>query len=116
MPNYGADYVGGMTIIGAHGEVISGEDAIAEMQLSQIQGWSDDEIIASNIAHQKRKEKLQAEQAERDEEVRDMYKALGRMIGMDADKIAREADAERAAREKAERDAFASRRTITASE
>ena len=45
-----------------------------------------------------------------------MYKALGRMIGMDADKIAREADAERAAREKAERDAFASRRTITASE
>lgn len=47
MPNYGSDYVGGLTIIGAHGQVISGEDAIAEMQLSQIQGWQDDEIIGA---------------------------------------------------------------------
>jgi hypothetical protein len=45
VPNYGSDYVGGLTIIGAHGEVMSGPDAIAEMHAQQISGWPDDEIV-----------------------------------------------------------------------
>jgi hypothetical protein len=55
------------------------------------------EIIASNIANQRRKERLAAEQARRDEDVRQMYKALGRATGMDVDAIEKKAQAERAA-------------------
>lgn len=68
---------------------------------------SDAEIIASNLAHQKWKDKVLAEQAKRDEEVRKIYKALGRASGMDVDAIERKAMAERAAEEKAKRDARA---------
>ncbi|MDE8653144.1 hypothetical protein [Novosphingobium album (ex Liu et al. 2023)] len=71
---------------------------------------TDAEIIASNIENQKRKEAFAREQAKRDEEVRAIYKSIGRWSGMDVDKIAREADAERAAEEQAERDAIAKRR------
>ncbi|WP_091146549.1 hypothetical protein [Novosphingobium sp. CF614] len=63
---------------------------------------TDAEIMAENIANQKRKEAWAAEQARRDKEVRDIYKTIGRMSGMDVDKIAREADAEEVARAKAE--------------
>ncbi len=62
------------------------------------------QIIASNIENQRRKERLAAEQAKRDEDVRQMYKAIGRASGMDVDKIERDAKAEQAreaAREKA---------------
>ncbi|MEZ5736335.1 MAG: hypothetical protein R3E09_11155 [Novosphingobium sp.] len=62
---------------------------------------TDEEIIASNIANQKRKERLAAEQAKRDEEVREMYKTLGRLSGMDVDAIEKKAMAERAAEERA---------------
>ena len=62
---------------------------------------SDEEIIASNVANQKRKERLAAEQARRDEEVRDIYKTLGRLSGMDVDAIEKKAMAERAAEERA---------------
>jgi hypothetical protein len=65
---------------------------------------TEEEIIASNIANQRRKERLAAEQAKRDEEVREMYKALGRATGMDVDAIERDAKAKQAAetaREKA---------------
>jgi hypothetical protein len=55
------------------------------------------QIVASNIANQRRKERLAAEQAKRDEEVRNIYKTLGRMSGMDVDRIEREAKAEQAA-------------------
>ena len=55
------------------------------------------EIIASNIANQKRKERLAAEQAKRDEEVRQMYKSLGRATGMDVDAIEKKAREEQAA-------------------
>jgi hypothetical protein len=55
------------------------------------------EIIASNIENQRRKERLAAEQAKRDEEVRNVYKALGRASGMDVDAIERKAQADRAA-------------------
>lgn len=65
------------------------------------EGRSDAEIIASNVENQKRKERLAAEQAKRDEEVRQMYKAIGRMSGMDVDAIEQKAQADRAAEEQA---------------
>src|SRR5690606_11394156 len=68
---------------------------------------TDAEIIASNAANQKRKEELAAEQAERDEQVRNMYKTLGRASGMDVEAIEREARAERAAKLRAEREFYA---------
>lgn len=57
------------------------------------------QIIASNIENQRRKERLAAEQARRDEETRKVYKALGRASGMDVDAIEAKAKAERAAEE-----------------
>jgi Predicted Na+-dependent transporter len=63
---------------------------------------TDAQILAENIENQKRKEAWAAEQAKRDAEVRELYKSIGRMSGMDVDKIAREAEAEEAARRKAE--------------
>jgi hypothetical protein len=65
---------------------------------------TDAEINAENVANQAAKEAWAREQARRDKDVREMYKTIGRMSGMDVDKMAREADAEDAAREKAERD------------
>lgn len=62
---------------------------------------TDEQILTENIEHQKRKEAWAREQAKRDEEVREIYKSLGRWSGMDVDKIVAEADAERAAEEKA---------------
>jgi len=62
---------------------------------------TDAEIIASNIANQKRKERLAAEQAKRDEEVRQVYKSIGRMSGMDVEAIETKAKAEREAAAKA---------------
>lgn len=64
------------------------------------------EIIATNIANQKRKDALAAEQAKREEEVRNIYKTLGRLSGMDVDKIEAEAKAERAAEEAAKKAQF----------
>jgi hypothetical protein len=58
---------------------------------------TDAEIVASNIANQKRKEHLAALQAKREEEVREMYKTLGRMSGMDVDAIEAKAKAEQKA-------------------
>lgn len=63
---------------------------------------SDQEIMASNLANQKRKEAWAAELARRDKDVREMYKVIGRYSGMDVDKIAREAEADAAARKAAE--------------
>jgi len=62
---------------------------------------TDAEIEASNIANQKRKEAVEAIEARQDEKVRDIYKTLGRMSGMDVDAIVAKADAEKAAAEKA---------------
>lgn len=64
-------------------------------------GRSDAEIIASNKENQAYQDRLAAEQAKRDEEVRRMYKTIGRASGMDVDAIEREAQAERAAEEHA---------------
>jgi uncharacterized protein (UPF0335 family) len=62
------------------------------------------QIVASNIENQRRKERLEAEEAKRNEDVRNIYKALGRASGMDVDAIERKAKADQAAeaaREKA---------------
>lgn len=72
-------------------------------------GRTDAEIIASNIANQKHKEQLAAEQARRDEEVRKIYEKLGRASGMDVDAIERQAAAQQAAearRQKAQDEAL----------
>jgi len=66
-------------------------------------GRSDAEIMASNIANQKLQNQLAAEQAERDEEVRQIYKTVGRYSGMDVDAIERDAKAEQARDEEARR-------------
>ncbi len=60
-------------------------------------GRSDAEIAASNRANQRRKERLAAEQAKRDEEVKEMYRALGRATGIDVDAMERKIAAEKAA-------------------
>lgn len=75
-------------------------------------GRSDAEIIASNIANQKRNDALAAEQAKRDEEVRAIYKKLGRMSGMDVEAIERKAAAERAAEEQARAARVAQQRNL----
>lgn len=63
------------------------------------EGRSDAEIIASNIANQRRKEQLAAEQARRDEEVKAAYRALGRATGLDVDAMERRIAEEKAAEE-----------------
>lgn len=60
---------------------------------------TDAEIIASNIANQKRKDELAAQEAARQERIKELYRTLGRASGMDVDKMEREAAAERAADE-----------------
>ncbi len=54
------------------------------------------EIVASNIANQRRKDWLAAQQAKRDDEVRAMYRTIGRASGMDVDAIEKKAKAEQA--------------------
>jgi hypothetical protein len=63
---------------------------------------SDAEIRASVLLNQKRKDAEQARQAKQDEEVRQIYKTLGRLSGMDVDGIERRAKAEQAASAAAE--------------
>lgn len=63
---------------------------------------TDAEIAAENTANQAAKESNARELARRDKNVRDLYKTIGRVSGMDVDKIAREADAEEAAEKRAE--------------
>lgn len=65
-------------------------------------GRTDAEIIASNRRNQERKEALAAEQAEREEFRREIYRSLGRATGMDVEQIEREAAAERAREQAAE--------------
>lgn len=70
-------------------------------EINYITSWRADrsgaEIHASNIANQRRNMRLAAEQAQRDEKVRNIYKAIGRASGMDVDGIERKAKAEDAA-------------------
>ena len=61
------------------------------------EGRSEAEIVASNIANQKRKKRLAAEQAARDEQVKELYRQLGRASGMDVEAMERKIAAEKAA-------------------
>ena len=63
---------------------------------------SDAEIMASNEANQEVKELREAAEEELAERKCEIYKSLGRGIGMDVDKIEAEANARRAAEEAAE--------------
>ncbi len=63
---------------------------------------SDAEIMASNEANQEVKDLREAAEEDLAERKREIYKSLGRGIGMDVDKIEAEADARRAAEEAAE--------------
>lgn len=65
---------------------------------------TEQEIIESNIAEQRIRDRLEAEQAQRDEEVRQIYVKLGRMSGMDVDAIERRAAADLTPRERVERE------------
>ena len=58
---------------------------------------SEAEILASNAANQRLQRRLAAEQAQRDQEVKDTYKALGRATFIDVDAIERQAKADQAA-------------------
>ena len=57
------------------------------------------EVIASNIENQKRKDRLAAEQAVREEAARKVYRTIGKMSGMDTEAIEKKAAAERAVAE-----------------
>ncbi|MES2492195.1 MAG: hypothetical protein V4579_02815 [Pseudomonadota bacterium] len=75
-------------------------------QVTFIKTWAPDrtdaEIIRTNIANQRLQERLRAEQAARDEKVKDIYRSIGRASGMDVDAIEREAKAQEAAEKAAE--------------
>lgn len=73
--------------------------------ITYINSWradrSDAEIRAGNRAWHDAQAKLDAEQAERDREVKDLYKAIGRASGMDVEAIERKAKADQAAEQRA---------------
>lgn len=68
---------------------------------------SNAEIVASNRANQLYQDRLQVEQAKREEEVREIYKKIGRYSGMDVDAIEAKAKAEQAAEDAAKKTATA---------
>ena len=63
---------------------------------------TDAEIIASNKANEVYQRQVRAEQAKREEEVREIYKKIGRYSGMDVDAIEAKAKAEKAAEDAAQ--------------
>ena len=70
-------------------------------EITYITSWradrSEAEILASNAANRRRQKQLAIEQAQRDLEVKNIYKAIGRASGMDVEAIDRQATAEAAA-------------------
>lgn len=70
-----------------------------------IKSWRADrsieEIRRTNLENQAKKERLAAEQAKRDEEVRNIYKTIGRASGMDVASIEKKAAEDRAAEDAA---------------
>lgn len=65
-------------------------------------GRTDAQIAASNRENQAFQDRLAAEQAKRDEEVRGIYKSIGRVSGMDVDAIEKKAKADEAAEKQAQ--------------
>jgi regulator of protease activity HflC (stomatin/prohibitin superfamily) len=70
-------------------------------KVTYITSWradrTDAEIRASNLANQIRKERLAADQARREEEVRQVYRRIGELSGIDVEKVEKQAAADRAA-------------------
>ena len=66
------------------------------------EGRSEAEIVASNLENQRLKEQWEARRDEREAEIQDMYRTLGRATGIDVDAMERQI-AEDQAREEAER-------------
>ena len=64
---------------------------------SYLPGRTDAEIVAGNIAATQASRAAAAEQAASDERIRQMYKTLGRVSGMDVEAIEAKAEADRAA-------------------
>lgn len=64
-------------------------------------GRTDAQIEASNLANQKKQERLSAEQAEREEKVKDVYRTLGRATGLDVDAMERDIAREKTQEQKA---------------
>ncbi|MGB7372937.1 MAG: hypothetical protein WA922_02200 [Pontixanthobacter sp.] len=58
---------------------------------------SDAEILAGNIANQRRKDQLEQILAEREERKRELYRTLGEVSGMDVEEIERQGALERQA-------------------
>lgn len=58
---------------------------------------SDAEILAGNIANQRRKDQLEVILAEREERKRELYRTLGEVSGMDVEEIERQGALERQA-------------------
>jgi hypothetical protein len=70
------------------------------------EGRSDEEIRAANIENQKKLDELATWEAEQEEARKEIYRTLGRMSGMDVDKMERDIKEQEAA-EKAANDAAA---------
>ncbi len=74
-------------------------------KVTYISTWSPErtqaEIIASNLANQRRKDELAALRAEREEQRKEAYRALGRATFIDVDAMEAEIERERAAEEAA---------------
>lgn len=66
---------------------------------------TDEEIVASNLANQERKDALAAERERLEEEKKQMYRDLGRATGIDVDEMERRIEEERAAEEATAADA-----------
>ena len=62
---------------------------------------TDQDIIASNVENQERKDRLQARIDEIEEKKKEAYRALGRATGLDVDAMEAEIEAEREAEEAA---------------
>jgi hypothetical protein len=84
--------------------LMMGQEGRALPQLPKIiyiNSWradrSDAEIIAGNIAAERKARAEAAEEERRAADIRHMYKAVGAATGLDTDTMARQADAERAA-------------------
>ena len=77
----------------------------ARPEITYISTWDEartrDEIIASNVAHQERKDRIEALMEERAEVRKEMYRQLGRATFIDVDAMERELEAETAAQEAA---------------
>jgi hypothetical protein len=80
-------------------------------KVTYITSWRADrsnaEIVATNRANQIFQDRVQVEQAKREEEVRNIYKKIGRYSGMDVDAIEAKAKADQAAEDAAKKPAVA---------